>query len=152
MNAMTDMQLQTLLRDVGRAGVYRLPRAGAERESLVAAAEACAYFVFHVDLAGARDKDGLLAAIGRDMAFPEWYGRNWDALADCLADLGWRPAEGYLVLLEQVDRLHARAASDLAAALKIFEETAGAWREQGVAFWCLVDLQVDAIARLPCCA
>ena len=149
MNAMTDKQLQALLGDVSRAGVYHLPHAGAGPEAFTAAAEACAYFVFRVDLAGARDKNGLLAAIGRDMAFPEWYGHNWDALSDCLTDLGWRPAEGYLVLLEHVDRLHARAESDLVAALNIFAEAAGVWREHGIAFWCLVDMQADGIAWLP---
>ncbi|WP_446686701.1 barstar family protein [Pseudofulvimonas gallinarii] len=27
-----------------------------------------------------------MAAVFR---FPEWFGDNWDALADCLADLSW---------------------------------------------------------------
>ena len=139
-----------LLRDISRAGVYHLPhlsRSGLE--DLIGAAESCAYVVFHVDLAHARDKEGLLAAIGRDMAFPEWFGANWDALADCLTDLGWRPAEGYLVLLEHCDIPRARAESDLVAALQIFEEAADVWREQGVALWCLVDMQADGIAWLP---
>ncbi|MCX7179179.1 MAG: barstar family protein, partial [Proteobacteria bacterium] len=77
-------RLEALLRDVTRAGVYHLPHALAGgQEALVGAAEACGYFVFSVDLSAAKDKEGLLQAIGRDMSFPEWYGRNWDALADC---------------------------------------------------------------------
>ncbi len=144
---------ETLLRDSARAGVYHLPYLPElpldGRENLIAAAEACGYVVFRVDLAHARNKDDLLAAIGKDMAFPEWFGTNWDALADCLADLGWRPAEGYLVLLEHCDTLRARAESDLIAALQIFEEAADVWREQGVALWCLVDMQADGIAWLP---
>lgn len=147
MNEATEKQLQALLSDASRAGVYHLPHAGAG--AFVTAAEACGYFVFHVDLAGASDKESMLAAIGRDMAFPEWYGHNWDALADCLADLGWRPAEGYLILMSHVDRLHARAGNDLVTALNIFAEAAGFWREQGIAFWCLVDMQADGIAWLP---
>lgn len=143
-------QLETLLRDVARAGVYHLPHARhGGHEDIIAAAEKCAYAVFRVDLARVKDKEGLLAAIGRDMAFPEWFGVNWDALADCLNDLGWRPAEGYLVLLEHCDILHERAGGELVAALQIFEEAAGAWREQGVALWCLVDMQSDGIAWLP---
>jgi len=140
----------TLLRDVARAGVYHLPhiRHG-DYEELIAGAEACAYVVFRVDLGRARDKQGLLETIGRDMAFPEWYGSNWDALADCLNDLAWRPAEGYLVLLEHCDLLHERATGDLLSALQIFGEAANAWREQGIALWCLVDMQADGIAWLP---
>lgn len=42
----------------------------------------------------ARNKDEMLDQIGRALAFPEWFGHNWDALADCLLDMGWRPALG----------------------------------------------------------
>lgn len=140
----------TLLRDSLRAGVYHLPHLSKSGlEDLIGAAESCAYVVFRVDLAGVRDKESLLAAIGKEMAFPEWYGANWDALADCLADLGWRPAEGYLVLLEHCDRLRTRAEGDLVEALQVFQEAAETWREQGIALWCLVDMQADGIAWLP---
>ncbi|MFA7268148.1 MAG: barstar family protein [Sterolibacterium sp.] len=143
-------RLEALLGDATRAGVYHLPHSpDTGHDYLVAAAETCGYCVFHVDLASVKDKDGLLAAIGRDMAFPEWFGRNWDALADCLADLGWRPAEGYLILLEHVDGLHAQAPADLLAALNVFAEASNTWREQGIALWCLVDMRADGIAWLP---
>jgi len=145
MSEAANNKLQALLADIRRCGVYRLAEV-TDSEAIVAAAEACGYFVFRVNLSAARDKAGLLGALGKDMAFPEWYGQNWDALADCLADLGWRPAEGYLVLLERADRLNARAGKDLAEALNIFAEAAGIWREQNVAFWCLVAVQADGIA------
>jgi RNAse (barnase) inhibitor barstar len=32
-----------------------------------------------------------LDAIGAAMNFPAWYGRNLDALYDCLVDLSWQP-------------------------------------------------------------
>ena len=145
-----EIRFETLLRDVARAGVYHLPHPGQNGHAdLIAAAEGCAYVIFRVDLTRVRDKQGLLESIGRDMAFPEWYGSNWDALSDCLNDLGWRPAEGYLVLLEHCVRLHERAANDLVTALQIFEEAASNWREQGIALWCLVDMQADGIAWLP---
>jgi RNAse (barnase) inhibitor barstar len=48
-----------------------------------------------------QDKGGLLAEVGRALAFPDWFGQNFDALADCLTDLsgpgtvllwdGWGP-------------------------------------------------------------
>ena len=139
--------LEAVLGDVGRAGVYHMPQVA--REPLVRAAEANGFVVFRVDLAAARDKDSLLTAIGRAMAFPEWYGHNFDALSDCLADLGWRPAEGYLVLLEHCDGIHGRAEEDFITTLQVFEQAANEWREQGVAFWCLVDMQADGIAWLP---
>lgn len=42
----------------------------------------------HVDGWGDPTKAGFLAAVGEALAFPAHYGRNLDALADCLADLG----------------------------------------------------------------
>lgn len=33
-------------------------------------------------------KAGFLDAVGATLGFPEWYGRNFDALADCLHDIG----------------------------------------------------------------
>lgn len=150
MNIAHPDQFQVLLSDVTRAGVYHLPHGLAGgNQRLVAAAEACGYFVFHIDLSSVKDKDSLLTAIGKDMGFPEWFGHNWDALADCLADLGWRPAEGYLVLLEHADALQANDESDFVNLLKIFAEAADEWRSQGVVLWCLVDMQADGIAWLP---
>jgi RNAse (barnase) inhibitor barstar len=32
-----------------------------------------------------------LDAIGAALSFPAWYGRNLDALFDCLTDLSWQP-------------------------------------------------------------
>jgi hypothetical protein len=140
-------EYQRVLKDVSRAGVYHLPLGGAEE--IIAAATACGYALFRVNLAEVQDKTGLLAALARDMDFPEWFGENWDALADCLADLSWRPADGYLVLLEHCDLLHARDLGDHLKALELFAAAADEWREQGVALWCLVDMMADGISWLP---
>ena len=39
-----------------------------------------------------------LDAIGATLSFPAWYGRNLDALHDCLVDLSWQP-DGEHVLI-----------------------------------------------------
>jgi hypothetical protein len=63
--------------------------------------------------------------------------------------MGWQPADGYLVLLEHCDGIHGKAEEDFLGALEIFEQAANDWREQGVPFWCLVEMQADGIAWLP---
>ncbi|MFE9689298.1 barstar family protein [Micromonospora sp. NPDC005806] len=35
---------------------------------------------------GARDRAGLFDALTAALALPDWFGRNWDALADVLAE------------------------------------------------------------------
>jgi RNAse (barnase) inhibitor barstar len=138
---------QTLFADARRAGVHHLPQG--DLEPLFAGAEAAGCLVQRVDLVGARDKDEMLAAIGKALGFPEWFGHNWDALNDCLLDMGWRPAEGYVVLLDHCDGIHGRAEADFVTLMQAFQSAADEWREQGVPFWCLVDMQADGIAWLP---
>ncbi len=145
-------QFEKLLSDVSRAGVFHLPHwssSSTQHATAVAAAEACGYKVFRIDLRHANTLDKLLGAIGSAMGFPEWFGYNLDALADCLGDMGWCPAEGYLVILEHCDMLQAHTAEELATALQVFENAAVEWRERGIAFWCFVEMQADGIAWLP---
>ncbi|ATE52910.1 MULTISPECIES: barstar family protein [Actinosynnema] len=51
-------------------------------------------------LAGAEitGKRAALDAIAAALSFPDWFGRNLDALYDCLVDLSWLP-EGEHVLI-----------------------------------------------------
>ncbi|MFJ7076437.1 barstar family protein [Streptomyces sp. NPDC098781] len=43
-------------------------------------------FVVTLDLDGVTDKAGLMDRCARDLRLPDWFGRNWDALADSLSD------------------------------------------------------------------
>jgi RNAse (barnase) inhibitor barstar len=113
------------------------------------APEAAGCLVLRVDLAAARDKEAMLDAVGRALRFPEWFGHNWDALTDCLLDMGWLPATGYLVILDHCDGIHGRAESDFVQLMQVFQEAANTWREDDIPFWCLVDMQADGIAWLP---
>lgn len=55
------------------------------------------------------DKEVLHDTLARELALPDWYGRNLDALHDCLTELrdvelvliGW-PDEGYLARVRRV--------------------------------------------------
>jgi RNAse (barnase) inhibitor barstar len=138
---------QAVLAAADKAGVYHLPQI--DPEPLIAAAQAIGCAVFRINLAGARDKAGMLDAIGKAMAFPEWFGHNFDALADCLTDLNWASADGYFILLEHCDGIHGHAESDFVATLQIFEQAADEWRDQGIPFWCFVEMQADGINWLP---
>lgn len=137
------MNYRDILTRVEHAGVYHMPLDG--EAGLIEGAQQNGYEVFRIDLSVARDKQTMLSAIGTAMAFPEWFGRNWDALLDCLADLGWRPAAGYVVILEHCDGIHGMAEADFVQTLQVFEAAADEWREQGIAFWCFVDMQADGI-------
>jgi RNAse (barnase) inhibitor barstar len=36
-----------------------------------------------------RSRDELFDVIAEKLSFPDYFGRNWDALVDCLSDLFW---------------------------------------------------------------
>ena len=59
---------------------------------------------------GATIKDGpdLLAALGRALAFPPYYGQNWDAAEECLRDLGERYPKGCALLVDHARGLWQR--------------------------------------------
>ncbi|WP_335975951.1 MULTISPECIES: barstar family protein [Streptomycetaceae] len=46
-----------------------------------------------LDLAGVGDRQEFMDRVSADLRLPDWFGRNWDALADCLTDLSWWPVE-----------------------------------------------------------
>ncbi|GFH38561.1 barstar family protein [Streptomyces pacificus] len=50
-----------------------------------------------LDLHGVIDKRTFMERCATGLGLPPWFGRNWDALADCLTDLPGQ--EGTLVLV-----------------------------------------------------
>ncbi len=85
-----------------------------------------------VRLRGSRclDASGLFAEAGAALQFPSYFGENWDAFADCLSDLSWLPAEGYLLVLDEADQLLRGAPDDLETLRTVLTETAQVWGEQ----------------------
>jgi RNAse (barnase) inhibitor barstar len=136
---MTPDDYSRLFADTQRAGVAQFNRT--ELEPLMAAASAVGFLVSRVDLRKTRNKTELLAELGKALRLPEWFGENWDALFDCLVDMGWQPALGYVTLLENGDMLHARAPEDFATLIDIFRQAAQEWQARDVPFWCLVELR-----------
>lgn len=77
------------LRDAKRSGVYRAP----DTNAINAAAALSKLDVVLIDAA-----HKPLEKIARALAFPEWFGGNWDALEDALGDLSWRNGEGHVLV------------------------------------------------------
>lgn len=102
-----------ILEDPGLNGVYRLE---GPSESLPA-----------LDGRHLSDKASLLAALGRALAFPDYYGANWDAFEECLHDMSWR--DGPIALY-----IHHADALDpdlLRSLMDIYADAADAWRVEG---------------------
>jgi RNAse (barnase) inhibitor barstar len=80
--------------------------------------------VCRIDLAGCHEKDELLRRLAISLQLPATFGHNWDALADCLRDLGWLPGWGHVLLFEHADELRQAAAADFDILLGILDDAA----------------------------
>lgn len=50
-------------------------------------------------------KDRLLDELAGVLSLPHYFDPNWDALEECLCDLEWLPADGYLLLFDHAEQL-----------------------------------------------
>jgi len=80
--------------------------------------------VCRTDLAGCHDKQDLLQRLAVSLQLPASFGHNWDALADCMRDLGWLPAWGHVLLFEHVEELRQAAVADFNILLGILDDAA----------------------------
>jgi RNAse (barnase) inhibitor barstar len=51
--------------------------------------------------------------IAAALQFPHYFGENWDALHDCLADLSWLGSQAVVLCFADADQLLAKAPADL---------------------------------------
>jgi len=65
------------------------------------------------------------------MHFPEYFGDNWDAFEDCLTDLSWVDADGYLILYDHTDVFAEHCPQHFDTLKEIFKEAAEFWHGQG---------------------
>ena len=143
---MMAVDVREVLADASQGGAYFVDARDAA--ALVDAAQALDFAVVHVDLAGCYDKDGVIARFAYALQFPEWFGHNFDALADSLGDLSWLRADGYLLLVEHSDAWRQADDDNFATLLDILNEAAAAWGDQGVSFWALMPLAQDELGKL----
>ncbi|MFE0513020.1 barstar family protein [Streptomyces sp. NPDC058964] len=82
--------------------------------------------VVTLDLAGITGKAALMDRAARALALPDWFGRNWDALADSLSDpTVWPPdtdGRGLLVVVTGWREYADTRPDEWAVALEVFTQ------------------------------
>jgi hypothetical protein len=120
--------------DFGPGPVYMAPLTDAAAAAICVLARSRGFDCTRVDLSGCAEKSDLLERLAKALAFPAWFGHNWDALADCVTDLGWRPALGYVLILEHGAELQENQPEVFDTALAILADAAVAWQARGATF------------------
>lgn len=132
------MQLQTVRPNIVQAiRAYRV-------DDLMKAAEDASQHFLYANLGGAQSKQEVLERIAEAFLFPAHYGKNLDALYDCMTDLvhkaGVQP--GFVVVLDQLPdnpRFDREAREQL---LDVFRDAADFWAERRIAFRCFYSFSV----------
>ena len=131
------MQLQSI-----RPNLVQAIRAYRVSDLSSAAADARQHFLY-ANLADAQSKQDVLEGIAQAFTFPAHFGKNLDALYDCMTDLvqkaGAQP--GFVVVLEQLPdnpRFDRETREQL---LDAFRDAADFWAERKVPFRCFYSFQ-----------
>ena len=74
--------------------------------------------------------DGFYDELAAALQFPLYFGRNWNALDECLVDLEWLPSEAYLLVLADASAvLKTAGAGDAEAFWKLLARSSKEWSE-----------------------
>ncbi|GAB4089200.1 hypothetical protein GCM10028785_18690 [Hydrogenophaga soli] len=117
-------------------------------EDLQAAAEQMGHHFLYANLAQAQSKQDVLDLIAAQYTFPSHFGKNFDALYDCLTDTVHKsgPQTGFIVVLEHIPA-HAKFDKEAREQLlDIFRDAADYWSDRKIPFRCFYSFSV---ARAP---
>ena len=68
--------------------------------------------------------------------FPDYFGKNYNALKECITDLDWLPAEGYLfVIKNSANLMIEEPGHDLGVLLRILSEAGEEWADPYIEWW-----------------
>lgn len=124
--------LTSLLHNPEAAGVYWFDPASAPRaQELEVKAVRQGLAFFPVAGQGIHSKEQFLDHFARALDFPDYFGGNWDAFEDCLTDLSWHDAPGYVILYGEFDAFAGQAPDQFEVALEILNAAVEFWRDQG---------------------
>ena len=70
---------------------------------------------------------GLFTEFARALNFPDYFGHNWDAMEECLADLEWLPAKGYVLLITDAQAVLSGDEDEYETLLEILSDAGEAW-------------------------
>ncbi len=121
--------LRNLLEDE-TGGVFFLPRHAAPRE-IQAEAKRAKFAYFHVEGKNIARKEQLLNHFATTLRFPGYFGGNWDALEECLTDMEWVDAPGYVIYYDHIDALLGAQPEQFATFVEICRDAVGSWKEDG---------------------
>jgi len=108
---------------------FRVPELQAEAARL-------GHHFLYAYCADATTKQQVLSCIAQAFHFPRHFGKNFDALSDCLTDLPYKagPQPGFLIVIEQLPNTPKFDREARETLLDVFRDAADFWADRKVAF------------------
>lgn len=119
------------------SGVYTIT-SDTDIDSIKKAAAACKLDFLQIDLKKATGKTNFLKKVAQELNFPEYFGMNWDALSDCLTDMSWKSASGYVLLFSDIQSLSKCAPADMEIIREILDSSTQYWKQRKIPFYILL--------------
>jgi RNAse (barnase) inhibitor barstar len=74
-----------------------------------------------------RTSSSLFDEFAQALSFPDYFGHNWDALEECLADFEWLPAKGYILLITDAQAVLPDDEEEYETLLEVLDDAGEAW-------------------------
>lgn len=74
-----------------------------------------------------RTAEALFAEFVREFRFPEYFGWNWAAFAECITELSGYPARAYLLIIERADLVLVDGPADREIFFRLIKDVSSEW-------------------------
>ncbi len=117
-------------------------------EELQAAATQLGHHFLYANLGATQTKQDILDGIALQFTFPSHFGKNFDALYDCLTDPLYKAGAqvGFIVVLEHIPVTSKFDKETREQLLDIFRDAADYWHDRKIPFRCFYSFSVARAA------
>ena len=115
--------------EANKGGLWFLPT-HVEMRQIQAIAKRGGFACFHIDGKNIQRKEQLLNHVATALHFPKSFGHNWDALEECLTDLEWVDAEGYVLYYDHIDGLLETHPDQFETLIEILRDVVASWKAE----------------------
>ena len=85
------------------------------------------FLVRNIEGKKCRTVSSLFDEFSQALSFPEYFGHNWDALEECLADFEWLPAKGYILIISDAHAVLPDDEEEYETLLEVLNDAGEAW-------------------------
>src|SRR6478672_10553049 len=118
--------------EADKGGVWFLP-SPVDAKHVQAAAKRAGFAFFHIEGKTISRKEQLLNHVATALHFPNDFGHNWDALEECLTDMEWEDASGYVIYYEHIEALQEAHPDQFDTLVEILRDAVASWKEDDTA-------------------